>query len=53
MIPVLKLITGFMIGKIAAKLYLQGHFGLGLGIALSIVTTLLACALIDRSFGNG
>lgn len=53
MIPVLKLIIGFMIGKIAAKLCLQGHFGLGLGIALSIATTLLACALIDRSFGNG
>jgi hypothetical protein len=53
MIPVLKLVAGFMIGKIAAKLCLQGHFGMGVGIALSIVTTLLVCALIDRSFGNG
>lgn len=53
MIPVLKLITGFMIGKIAAKLYIQGHFGMGVGLALSVLMTLIACALIDRSFGNG
>lgn len=53
MIAILKLITGFMIGKIASRLYLQGHFGLGTGIALSIIATLLACSLIDRSFGNG
>ncbi len=53
MIPVLKLIAGFMIGKIASKLCLQGHFGVGMGVALSIGTTLIVCALIDRSFGDG
>lgn len=52
MIALLKLATGFMIGKIAARLYLNGDLGLGLGLTLSIVGTIIACALIDRSFGN-
>jgi len=53
MIPVLKLIVGFMIGKLSARFFIDGHYGLGVGLTIAIVGTLIACALIDRSFGNG
>jgi hypothetical protein len=53
MIFVLKLVVGFMIGKIMAKLALTGQLSFVAAFALSIVTTILICGLVDRLAKNG
>lgn len=53
MIAIIKLIAGFLVGKIAARLYMEGYYGVGVGLALSIIGTLIVCALIDKSLTNG
>lgn len=53
MIFILKLVVGFMIGKIMAKLALTGHLNLGTALILSMVITVLICILVDRLAKNG
>lgn len=53
MIFVLKLVVGFMIGKIMAKLALTGQFSFGVAFILSIVSTIVVCGLVDRLAKNG
>lgn len=50
-VGLLKLITGFMLGKFIGVYCARNELSPILGIALTVVSVLLACVLIDKGFG--
>lgn len=43
----LKVLSGFVIGMAFGKLSEKGFISSGIGLLLTIITTLMACSLID------
>jgi hypothetical protein len=52
-IALLKLFTGFFIGKSVGQYCARNELSPILGIALTVASVLAACVLIDKGFGNG
>ena len=52
MIPLLKIMSGFFIGKSVGQYCSKNELNFTLGIALTIVLTLAACVGIDHLFGE-
>jgi len=49
----LKLLSGFLIGKTLGLYCSKNELSPILGIALTVVLVLLSCVIIDKGFANG
>lgn len=49
LVAMLKMCSGLFIGFSVGNLVKKHNLGFGLGIALTVATTLLACILIDKA----